>query len=170
MDDPRHGRAATDVPAGVARRFVEDFASSLVEAGVPRMPARVFVQLLASESGRQTAAELADQLVASPAAISGAVRYLAQVQLVRRERDPGSRRDHYVVQDDVWYEATIFKDRMLHVWIEQLDGLISSLGADSAAGRRLTISRAFFEFLVREMPLLIEQWELEKSRLRSQLS
>jgi DNA-binding transcriptional regulator GbsR (MarR family) len=59
-------------------RFVERFAAILEDSGVPRMPARVFVGLLATDSGSLTAAELAERLQASPAAISGAVRYLAQ--------------------------------------------------------------------------------------------
>ena len=37
-----------------AARFIERFASVLVESGVPRMPARVFAALLADDSGRLT--------------------------------------------------------------------------------------------------------------------
>ena len=40
------------------RPFIERFASVLVEAGVPPMPARVFAALLVTDSGRLTAAEL----------------------------------------------------------------------------------------------------------------
>src|SRR3954468_4599737 len=93
-------------PAAVSR-FVETFASAFVDAGVPRMPSRVFAAILASDAGRLTAAELSEQLQASPAAISGAVRYLIQVSLIVRERDPGSRRDVYVVGDDGWDEAIV---------------------------------------------------------------
>ena len=45
-------------------RFIERFASVLTEAGIPRMPARVFAALLASDSGRLTAADLAGLLMA----------------------------------------------------------------------------------------------------------
>jgi ABC-2 type transport system ATP-binding protein len=64
------------------RRFIEGFAAALADGGVPRMPARVFAALLATDSGRLTAAELGERLQVSPAAISGAVRYLTQVALV----------------------------------------------------------------------------------------
>ncbi len=47
-------------------RFIERFAGVLVEGGVPRMPARVFGALLCSDSGRMTAAELAEALQVSP--------------------------------------------------------------------------------------------------------
>src|SRR5438067_1988526 len=85
--------------------FVERFAAQLVDAGMPRMPSRVFACLLASETGVLTSAELGERLQISPAAVSGAVRYLSQVNMLSREREPGSRRDRYRVHSDQWYEA-----------------------------------------------------------------
>ena len=139
-------------------RFVETFANVLFEAGVPRMPARVFAAILATDSGRLTAAELADALQASPAAISGAVRYLTQVELLAREREPGSRRDVYVLRDDAWYEAAVRRERLLDLWADSLRGGLEEVGRDSPAGRRLSESLAFFEFLEAEMPALLERW------------
>jgi hypothetical protein len=60
-------------------RFVERFARQLVDAGLPRIAARIFAAILATDTSRLTAAELSAQLRASPAAISGGVRYLIQV-------------------------------------------------------------------------------------------
>jgi len=82
-------------------KFIEQFASVLVEAGIPRMPARVFAALLAEDSGKLTAAELSERLQASPAAVSGGVRYLIGVGMVRREGEPRSRKHHYRVPDNV---------------------------------------------------------------------
>ncbi|MEV6184183.1 MarR family transcriptional regulator, partial [Streptomyces sp. NPDC052015] len=90
--------------AEAVSKFVESFAAQLVEAGMQRMPARVFAALLASDSGTLTSAELGEQLQVSPAAVSGAVRYLAQQHMVSREREPGSRRERYRVHSDQWYE------------------------------------------------------------------
>ena len=58
------------------RRFIERFALDLSEAGMPRMPARAFAAILSAHDGRCTAAALAGALRVSPAAVSGAVRYL----------------------------------------------------------------------------------------------
>ena len=99
-----------------AARFIERFASVLVESGVPRMPARVFAALLADDAGRLTASELAELLQVSPAAVSGAVRYLTQVSLISREREPGSRRDVYRLHDDQWYEAIVRREALLQRW------------------------------------------------------
>ena len=56
--------------------YIERFTAVLVAAGFPAMPARVFVALLIADSGRLSAADLAGMLRISPAAVSGAVRYL----------------------------------------------------------------------------------------------
>ncbi len=81
--------------------------------------------------GRLTAAELAEQLHSSAGAISGAVRYLTQTQLVDRERVPGSRKDHYRVRDDVWHVATARRDDYLRRWSVRWREGIAAVGADT---------------------------------------
>jgi DNA-binding transcriptional regulator GbsR (MarR family) len=144
--------------AAAVNKFVETFASAFVDAGVPRMPSRVFAAILASDPGRLTAAELADQLQASPAAISGAVRYLIQVSLIVRERDPGSRRDVYAVGDDAWYEAIVRRERLLELWARAVRDGVDAVGRDTPAGARLAETLEFFEFLQAEMPALLARW------------
>src|SRR5689334_9107785 len=139
-------------------KFVETFASAFVDAGVPRMPSRVFAAILASDAGRLTAADLSAQLQASPAAISGAVRYLIQVGLILRERDPGSRRDVYAVGDDAWYEAIVRRERLLELWSRAIREGVDAVGPDTPAGRRLAETLSFFAFLQTEMPALLERW------------
>ena len=140
-------------------RFVERFALTFSEAGVPRMPARVFSALLVADEGRRTAAELAETLKVSPAAVSNAVRYLTQVGLVAREREPGERRDHYRIHGgDTWYEVTIRRDAMLVRWQEDLREGIEAVGADTPAGKRLGETRRFYEFVHDEMPRLLGRW------------
>src|SRR5258708_18655739 len=129
------------------RRFIEDFASALTEMGVPRMPARVFVALLTSDSGRLTAAELADQLSASPAAMSGAVRYLLQVGLIRREGEPGSRRHYYRVPDDVWDELITIRNRAMARWTAVLREGAAIRAAAAPAGGSLADWGRCLEFV-----------------------
>jgi DNA-binding transcriptional regulator GbsR (MarR family) len=139
-------------------RFIERFASAMVEAGMPRMPARVFVALLASDSGRRTAAELSAVLQVSPAAVSGAVRWLEQVNLAGREREPGSRRDSYHILDDLWYEASIRRDQMLPRWMATAREGVTALGPDTPAGRRIAETVDFFEFVQEELPAMLKKW------------
>ncbi|MFJ4687159.1 GbsR/MarR family transcriptional regulator [Streptomyces sp. NPDC088789] len=139
-------------------KFVEAFAAQLVEAGMQRMPARVFAALLASDAGAMTSAELGEQLQVSPAAVSGAVRYLAQVHMVGREREPGSRRERYRVHSDQWYEALTSRDAILSRWRRTLREGVESLGPTSPPGRRLAETVAFFDFLEGEVAALMERW------------
>lgn len=139
-------------------KFVERFALVLAESGVPRMPARVFVALLASENGQLTAGELAETLSVSPAAVSGAVRYLTQVHLVVREREPGSKRDHYRVRNNSWYESAMNRERLLTLWSEALLEGVAAVGEGSDAGARLRESVEFFEFLRVEIPAVLDRW------------
>jgi len=154
----RNVTSASEGQPGEVVQFVERFALLLDEAGLPRMPARVFGALLVTEDGKLTAGELADTLRVSPAAISGAVRYLVQVGLIVRRRDPGERRDHYEVTDDMWYEAYANRDKMLEQWADVMKEGVAAVGPDTKAGWRLETSRQFFEFLRAELPQLMRKW------------
>jgi DNA-binding transcriptional regulator GbsR (MarR family) len=145
-------------------RFVEDFALLLTETGVPRMPARVFACVLADDSGGLTAGELAERLRVSPAAISGAVRWLMQMHLLTRAREPGARRDHYRMRDDQWYEATVFKTAALRRFEDVLAEGVELLGPDRPAGRRLRETQEFFAFFREELPTLLERWRASRDR------
>ena len=81
-------------------RGVERFALILNGSGMPRMASRVFAYVLAEDSDRYTAAELAEGLRVSPAAISGALRYLLDTRMIFKEREPGTRADLYRIYDD----------------------------------------------------------------------
>ncbi|MEU5956632.1 MarR family transcriptional regulator [Streptomyces sp. NPDC047525] len=149
----------------VVSRFVEQFAAQLVEAGMPRMPARIFSALLASDSGAMTSAELGERLQVSPAAVSGAVRYLTQQHMVARERDPGSRRDLFRVHSNQWYEALANRDGVLKRWESALTDGVTSLGPDTPAGRRMAETLAFFEFVEQEIAGMLERWRVRRESL-----
>jgi DNA-binding transcriptional regulator GbsR (MarR family) len=146
------------------RRFVERFALLLTEAGMARTPARVFACILAEDSGRLTARELAERLQVSPAAISGAVRYLTLAGVLRRDREPGERRDHYAVHDDVWPEMFTTRMAMVRRWEQAIGEAVELLGTDRPAGRRLQETREFFAFMQEELPEMLRRWEERRRR------
>ncbi|MFD7281315.1 GbsR/MarR family transcriptional regulator [Streptomyces sp. NPDC059862] len=150
--------------AEAVSKFVESFAAQLVEAGMQRMAARVFAALLASDQGVMTSAELSEQLRISPAAVSGAVRYLAQTHMVSREREPGSRRERYRVHGDQWYEALTNREAVLKRWEGALREGVASLGADTPAGRRMAETLAFFEFIEGEVAAMMERWRAHREK------
>ncbi|WP_344570555.1 GbsR/MarR family transcriptional regulator [Streptomyces axinellae] len=138
--------------------FVERFAADLTEAGMQRMASRVFACLLASEEGALTSAELSERLQASPAAISGAVRYLAQVNMISRQRDRGSRRERYLLHHDVWYSTLLNRDNLLTRWQTTLRTGARTLGKDTPGGRRVNESAEFLSFLQSELEALLKRW------------
>jgi DNA-binding transcriptional regulator GbsR (MarR family) len=139
--------------------YVERFSSVLVAAGIPAMPARVFVALLVADSGRLTAAELAGRLRISPAAVSGGVRYLVQLGLVHKERVPGSRRDYYRMPDDVWSDMFRLRDQVVQRWAALTREGIELLGPGTPAGERLAEHAMFFDFVSGEMPEVLKRWD-----------
>ncbi|HVV09216.1 GbsR/MarR family transcriptional regulator [Amycolatopsis sp.] len=143
--------------------FVEKMATVLYNAGMARMPARVFGATLVANDGALTAAQLAEVLKISPAAVSGAVRYLEQVGMVQRGRSPGERRDHFTIGDEFWYETVLHKeDRVFSELSKVLVEGMAAVGPDSAAGKRLAETRDFFDYLAKELPLLIERWREQR--------
>lgn len=151
----------TDSPAArdnIMFGYIERFASVLVAAGFPPMPARVFVALLVTDSRRLTAAELAEVLRVSPAAVSGAVRYLIQLGLVHKERVPGSRRDYYRMPDDVWTDMFKLQDQVMQRWAALVREGIELAGPDTPAGARLAEHATFFDFVSGEMPAILKRW------------
>jgi len=141
------------------RGFIERFTAQLTQAGFPRTPARIFVALLTSDSSRLTAAELAELLQASPASISGGVRYLIQVGLVAAEGEPGSRRQHYWMSERVWQDIVRLRDRQFTRWAAELEEGVRILGADSPAGIRMAGTVSYFEFISAEMAGLLARWD-----------
>lgn len=149
-------------PDDAARRFVENFALVLSEAGMPRMPSRVFACVLASDNGRMTAAEIAEDLEVSAAAVSGAVRYLVPLGMLRKAREPGARVDHYALPRDGWYETIASRDALIRRWESVLDDGVNAMHPDSAAAARLRESRDFFAFLRVELPAMLERWRAQQ--------
>jgi DNA-binding transcriptional regulator GbsR (MarR family) len=146
-------------------RFVESFAAQLVEAGMQRMPSRIFAALLASDEGSMTSAELGEQLRVSPAAVSGGVRYLSQQHMVSREREPGSRRERYRVHSNQWYEALTNREAVIKRWEGALREGVTSLGASTPAGRRMAETLAFFEFVDTEIAAMMERWRVHREQV-----
>ena len=150
------------------RLFVERLGSALTDAGMARLPARAFAAMLADEDGRMTSAELADVLEVSPASVSGAVRYLSQVLFLHREREPGTRRDVYVVREDAWHDA-IVNMRRTYAPIQAAiaSGVEAVGGPGTQAGERLSTSADFLDFIADERTANAQRWEDKQKALRS---
>jgi len=139
-------------------QFVERMGGALTSAGLARLPSRIFAALLVDDDGRMTAAEIGAVLQVSPAAVSGAVRYLDGVGMVRREREPGSRRDIFVVDDDAWHDTMLRADQVYAPMQTALKRALDEVGPGDPAYRRLRLSQEFLSFMLSEMDAMNERW------------
>ncbi|MGW6982667.1 helix-turn-helix domain-containing protein [Streptomyces sp. NPDC054932] len=146
-----HGRDAEAV-----REYEEAFTTVLMQAGTPKMMARVMSCLYITDSGSLTASELVQRLQVSPASISKAIAFLEGQGLVRRERDE-RRRERYFVDDDVWYQATIASARANALIIETARQGVSILGPDTPAANRLENIARFMDFVSEGITRAAEQ-------------
>jgi DNA-binding transcriptional regulator GbsR (MarR family) len=144
---------------------VERIGGALTQAGMTRLPSRVFAALLVDDDGRMTSLELAAALGVSPAGVSGAVGYLERVGMLRRERERGSRRDVYVVDDDAWHDAMMHHDQLYGPIKASLELALNALGKDAPAHVRLSLTREFLVFLEQEFDSLADKWEQRKAEL-----
>jgi predicted transcriptional regulator len=157
---PRAGRRDEERVSHV----VEQFAAFFESYGFPRMSGRILTALMVAEGTGLTAAELAENLQVSPAAISTSLKYPVALGLVQRVRVAGSRRDLYVLPNDAWYVATATKNPLYR----QIAGMaaegVEAVGGErTAAGARLAEMRDFFAFLETEIPALVERWHRERT-------
>ncbi|WDZ82698.1 GbsR/MarR family transcriptional regulator [Micromonospora cathayae] len=136
----------------------EEIIELAVRTGLPRTTARVHVDLLLSEDGRRTAAELARRLRVSPASVSVAVNYLVQHGYVRREREPGRRHDVYVLDDGAWYHSVVLGARQTLDAAQAALAAARACGPDSPVGQRLTRAGAFLERVSLDGVESAERW------------
>jgi DNA-binding transcriptional regulator GbsR (MarR family) len=123
------------------------------------MPARVLMALIAAPSDGYTAAELADRLGVSPAAVSGAVRYLQALHMLHRRSRPGHRRDRYELAHDVWYGVMTSNSPLYARLADFIQRIGEEQDGDLAARARATDMAGFFRFMSTRMPRLVDEWE-----------
>ena len=146
-----HGR---DVEA--VRDFQETLTTVFMTSGLPKMMARVLGCLYTTDSGSLTAAELARRLQVSPASVSKAITFLADLELVRRERDE-RRRERYLVDDDVWYQSMLRSARDNAQMVEAALQGVAVLGSGTPAATRLENIARFLTFVGEELVRATEQ-------------
>lgn len=77
-------------------------------------------------------------------------------------RAPGSRSDHYLIGDDQWYEAVSMKDNAYRRLADSLEEGVAAVRPGSRAADRIAETREFFQFLAKELPVLVARWRDER--------
>ncbi|MFJ7253938.1 helix-turn-helix domain-containing protein [Streptomyces sp. NPDC098085] len=159
---PASSRAAGPVPQPYGRNaeavaeYEETLTTVLMATGLPKMMARVLTCLFTSDAGSLTASDLVQRLQVSPASISKAIAFLESQSLVRRERDE-RRRDRYVVDDELFYQATIASARSNDQLVATARQGVAVLGPHTPAATRLENVARFLDFISESITRAAEQ-------------
>ncbi|MEV4170149.1 MarR family transcriptional regulator [Nonomuraea sp. NPDC049709] len=136
----------------------EHLALTLAEGGLQRMAARTLAMFLFTDQQSITAGEIAERLEASAGSVSAAVKSLLSVGLIERLPAPGSRREHYRLRDDAWAILFTSQNTVIQVMLRAAQTGIDTTTADDPAHRRLTQMRDFYQFMLGEIPAMLERW------------
>lgn len=154
-------------PSTVRTRYVERMGAALTSAGLPRLPARVFAALTVDDDGRMTSAELSRSLGISAASVSSAIGLLTRINFVHRERERGSRRDVYVVDDDAWLSAIGQQHQVYAPLITLLEETLAELEPGAGSRHRLQLMGEFLTFVTAEMDGIRERWLAHRAMIES---
>ncbi|RSN06399.1 MarR family transcriptional regulator [Streptomyces sp. WAC 01325] len=146
-----HGR-----DTGAVAAYEETLTTVLMGSGLPKMTARVLTCLFTTDAGSLTASQLATHLNVSPASISKAITFLEGQSLVRRERDE-RRRDRYIVDDELFYQATLASARANDQLVATARQGVTVLGPHTPAAARLENIARFLDYISDSITRAAEQ-------------
>lgn len=136
--------------------------------GMAPMVGRLLGYLAVCDPREQSIAALAEALLASRSAITGAVKALEAIGIVRRSRAAGERMDRVAIDmtttRGMGFDISEYREQG-DLAREGLDGVL----ADASPQRRAVLLEwaAFADFLVARMPLLEEEWNTHREALRA---
>jgi DNA-binding MarR family transcriptional regulator len=134
---------------------------------IPPVAGRVLGYLAVCDPPQQTIAELAETLLASRSAITGAVKLLEGYHGVRRERAAGDRVDKVSLDpaalEPQGFDAAAYKE--LAALAREGLGVLG----DAPTGRRAVLEEvaALGDFLAEKMPAVYAEWRAYRETLRS---
>jgi hypothetical protein len=131
----------------------------------PPMVGRLLGYLAVCDPPEQTIAELADALLASRSAITGAVQVGETLHAVRRDRAAGERMDR--VRIDLSSAEAMGMDGSEYVELGELAREGLEVVRDAPIERRAVLLEmsAFADFLVEQMPRFQQDWEARRAEL-----
>ena len=148
------------VEISAERRYAEDAAVVLEGMGLSRAYGKVLGWLLICDPPAQRGTEIAAALGLSKGSVSAGLRVLEQTGLVRRVAVPGRRGSFYEMEPEAFLTAG--GTEKLAVFRLLMERGLAVVGGDDAPGAgRLRLTRDFYRFMEREIPLLLDRFRRE---------
>ncbi len=133
----------------------------------PPMVGRLLGYLAVCDPPEQSIGELADALLASRSAISGAVKALESTHAVRRVRMAGERMDR--VRIDLSSPRSMGLDISEYEEMSELAREGLDVVRDAPAERRAVMAEmaAFADFVLEQIPVLQREWKARRAELEA---
>lgn len=150
------------------RRYVDETGVLLERGGLPRIAGQVLGLLQVCDPETVSLPELAESLGISRASASTSARLLEQIGIVERAIRAGDRRDYYRISHDAWHRFFQTRFELMRRLRQNADlGLRMLEGESPQRQHRLERMRRLYAFLEREMPKLLERFEVEEGDERT---
>ena len=152
------------------KRFVEEVGISFEDMSLPRMAGRILGWLFISDPPYQSIGELAEALMASKGSISTMTRLLIQLNLIERFSLPGVRHDYFRIRPEGWHHLAKQRGDQIKVMRQLCERALELLRGEAQDNREwLEEMHDMYAFFEREFPSLLERWEQERKRDKSQV-
>ena len=159
-----------DKQQAAEKQFVEEVGIVFEQTGLPRMAGRVLGWLLISDPPHQSMDELTRILTASKGSISTMTRLLIQFNLIERFSLPGVRHDYFRIRPEGWHHLARQKEDQIKVMRQLCERALELLRGEAQDNREwLEEMHDMYAFFEREFPSLLERWEQERKRDKSQV-
>ncbi|MEO3799783.1 MarR family transcriptional regulator [Nonomuraea sp. B1E8] len=142
--------------------FVESAGLYFERLGLSRTAGRVIGVLLADPDDSADAPKLCGQLGVAKSSMSVALGQLERGGLVERFRPPRERRDHYRLTEDVFGRAFKAKMAEFTAFAQLAEQGLAAVGHNPKSRARLELMRDMYDFMGREFPKLLDQWDRER--------
>ncbi|MGP7998897.1 MAG: GbsR/MarR family transcriptional regulator [Streptosporangiaceae bacterium] len=136
------------------------------EYSFPPVTGRLLGYLIVCDPPQQTINELAEALLASRSAITGAVRQLESFQAVRRTRAAGDRLDRVSLNPAAGLQPRGFSPAPYQEQAALAREALALL-AGAPAERRAVLedAAAFYDFLAQRLPEVLDEWHQQRAAL-----
>lgn len=158
----------------IKQEFIQDFGERYQAFGLSRLMGRI-VGLLLYEEGPLSLDQIAEQLQHSKGPVSQITRRLTEHGLIRKVWVPGSRRDHYAAEDQIFLRAFANHAQLLGLNLH-LAGKYRTLSASENEQDpentdhfhwRVAEMHRFYELMGEHLQRFMEEWTVERRRLEA---
>jgi DNA-binding MarR family transcriptional regulator len=153
----------------IKQHFIQDFGERYQNFGLSKLMGRI-VGLLIFEEGPLSLDQIAEQLQVSKGPVSQITRRLNENGLIRKVWVPGSRRDHYAAEDEIFLRAFASHAALLGQNQNLADSYRPDEDGEPGATPphfqwRVEEMHRFYELMSEHLNRFMDEWRVERRRM-----